>query len=281
MNVRIRPLTLSDRTAIRAITRAVWDWDDYIPRVFTAWVADGGFVGAELDGRLVGFAKLTRMSRTEAFLEGMRVAPPARKRGVGTALIAYRLGLARRQGMRTARFVTWSGNRPMRRLARRFGFRPVKEDDWLRARPKAGPELRAGVLPDVPALVKIADACGGLLREDHFASRYRRLTRDDVRAAIADERCLVLDGSRAPRAFAILGPERARTVYVAALPGSVSEVARRYRAYARKRSGSRVFLALPRSYRRRIVGAGYRKSGRGYGVVYERTLSATTPTMPP
>lgn len=273
--MRIRPLALGDRAAVRRIARATWGRHDYIPRVFTKWVKDGGFFGAELAGQLVGYAKLTRMSPTEAFLEGLRVAPDARERGIGSALIAYRLERAWRDGMRVARFVTWSENRPMHRMARRFGFRRVTEDIWLRARPKAGPELRVATPRDVAALFALARASRGLLREDHYASRYRRLTRDDIAAGVAERRCLVLDGARGPRAFALLGRERARTVYLAAAPRALGDFARRYRAYARKRPGDRVFLALPRSKRRVVAGAGYRKYGLGYGVVYERALSVS------
>lgn len=271
-DIRIRSLTLGDRAAVRRIVRATWGRDDYIPRVFTAWVRDGGFFGAELDGRLVGFGKLTRMSPSEAFLEGMRVAPEARERGVGTALVAHRLERARRDGTRVVRFVTWSENRPMHRMARRFAFHRVSEDDWLRARPKTGPELRAGTPADLPALHALAEASGGLFREDHYASRFRRLTRADIVAAVAEQRCLVLDGRQWPRAFAILGPERARTVYLAAARGALGEFARRYRTFARKRARVRVFLALPRRKRGLIAGQGYRKSGVGYGVVYEISL---------
>jgi GNAT superfamily N-acetyltransferase len=272
--IRIRPLTIRDRAGVRRITLATWGDDDYIPAVFTRWLKDGGFFGAELDGELVGFAKLTRMSRTEAFFEGMRVHPKARERGVGGALIDHRLRRARRRGMRVARFVTWSENRPMHRMARRFGFRRVGEDAWLKARPKSGPGLRVATSDDVAALASIARTHRGLLREDHHASRFRALTRDDIVSAVRDRRALVLDGARGPRAFAILGRNRDRTAYLAARPGALGEFARRYRAYARRRPHTRVFLAIPRSMQR-AIGPGYEKRGRGYGVVYERALGSS------
>lgn len=259
---------------MREITRAVWGEDDYIPRVFTAWLRDGGFFGAELDGRLVGFAKLTRMSATEAFLEGMRVRPDARERGVGSALVAQRLEEARRRGMRVARLLTWSKNPPMHRMARRFGFRRVAEGDWLRALPKAGPSLRVATARDIEALLARARSGGGLLREQHHASQFRALTRGDVTRAIRDRRCLVLDGPKAPRAFAILELARGRaaTVYLAVAPRSLMEFARRYRSFAATRPRTRVMLASPRSARRTLLAAGFRKVGRGHGVVFERTL---------
>lgn len=270
--ISIRPLSSRDRGAVRRIALATWGDDDYIPRVFTRWIADGGFFGAELDGRLAGFAKLTRMSPTESFLEGMRVHPDARERGVGTALVAYRLDRARERGMRVARFVTWSENRPMHRMARRLGFERVGEDIWLRARPRTGTPLRRGTAHDLAALGALARAKGGLIREDHYASRYRQLTRADIRSAVSDRRCLVVDGRRGPRAFVILGPTRDRTVYLAAARGATRQLAQGYRVHAGRRPRARVHLAVTRS-KRNALGPGYDKRGRGYGVVYERALS--------
>ena len=272
--IQIRPLEPRDRAAVRRISRAVWRGGDYIPLAFTEWIKDGGFYGAVLDGELVGFAKLTRMSRTEAFLEGLRVAPHARRHGVGEALIRYRLDRARRVGMRVARFVTWSENDAMHRMAKRLGFRRGGEDVWLRARPGAGPPLRVATRRDADRLLTLARSRPALLREDHYASRFRALTRHDVLDGIDARRCLVLDGSAGPVAFVILGPDRARTVYLASAPRALGAFASGYRTYARGRPKTRVFFTAPRSAMRALERIGYRKSGRGYGVVFERALSA-------
>jgi GNAT superfamily N-acetyltransferase len=256
---------------VRAATRR-----DYIPDVFTAWVRDGGFFGAELDGELVGFAKLTRMSRTEAFLEGLRVARRAREHGVGTALIRYRLDRALSAGMRVARYVTWSENDAMHRMARRLGFRRVAEDAWLRAPRTAGPDLRVADGRDAAALMALAQRSRRLLRVDHghHSSRFRELTRQDVVDAIAERRCLVLDGPRGPAAFAILGPDRASSVYLASMTRrALGSFARGFRAYARSRPKTPVYLAARRADQAILARAGYRKSGRGYGVVFERALT--------
>src|SRR5437879_12811069 len=67
--------------------------------------------------------KLTVTSRTEAWLEGGRVAPRWRRRGVATALIAHRIEYAHERGFRVLRFSTASDNTPIHRAARHFGFR--------------------------------------------------------------------------------------------------------------------------------------------------------------
>jgi len=273
--IRIRPLTLGDRAAVRRVVSAATR-RDYIPDVFTAWVRDGGFFGAELDGELVGLAKLTRMSRTEAFLEGLRVSRRAREHGVGTALIRYRLDRAKSAGMRVARYVTWSENDAMHRMAKRLGFRRVAEDAWLRTPRAAGPELRVADRRDAAALTALAQGNGRLLRVDHghHSSRFREITRGDIVDAISERRCLVLDGSSGPVAFAILGRDRAETVYLAsATRRALGAFARRFRAYARRRPKTPVYIAVSRVRRAILERAGYRKSGTGYGVVFERALS--------
>jgi hypothetical protein len=84
----------------------------------------------------------------------------------------------------------------------------------------------------------------------------------------------VLDGPSGPVAFAILGPDRARTVYLASTTSrALGAFARGYRAYASRRPKTHVYIAVPRAKQGILEGAGYRKSGTGYGVVFERALT--------
>src|SRR5437879_9566612 len=124
MDLVIRRARPSDKRDVLAAVRTIWGGQDRIPDVFDRWVTHrtGPFFVAESGGRVVGMGKLTVVSPTEAWLEGGRVAPRWRRKGIATALIAHRVAYARDRGIRLLRFSTASDNTPIHRAARHFGF---------------------------------------------------------------------------------------------------------------------------------------------------------------
>src|SRR5438105_4668636 len=127
MDLVIRRARRSDKRDVLAAVRTIWGGQDRIPDVFDRWVTHrtGPFFVAESGGRVVGMGKLTVVSPTEAWLEGGRVAPRWRRKGIATALIAHRVAYARDRGFRVLRFSTASDNTPIHRAARHFGFTRV------------------------------------------------------------------------------------------------------------------------------------------------------------
>src|SRR5205823_6042736 len=127
MDLVIRRARRSDKRGVLAAVRTIWGGQDRIPDVFDSWVTHrtGPFFVAESGGRIVGMGKLTVVSPTEAWLEGGRVAPRWRRKGIATALIAHRIAYARDRGFRVLRFSTASDNTPIHRAARHFGFTRV------------------------------------------------------------------------------------------------------------------------------------------------------------
>jgi len=87
-------------------------------------IAVVGFVVADTtiqDGRLVGHIK------------DLAVAPDARGRGIGSALVERGLARLRDADVSTARLEVRANNDPARALYRGFGFRPVgREDGYYR-----------------------------------------------------------------------------------------------------------------------------------------------------
>ncbi len=121
----IRPVRAADRPAVEAIAAQVWEGHDYLPFVFDAWLAEkeGIFCAAVLHDRLVGTAKLTRLSDDQWWMEGLRVDPAFREQGIARALHHYLVNYARRFAPGTLRFSTASGNAAVVRLAAETGFR--------------------------------------------------------------------------------------------------------------------------------------------------------------
>ena len=82
----VRPVTVADKPAVMRISSRIWQGGDYVPLFFDRWVKAGGFWGIELRGRLVGYGKATELAPGELWLEGLRVDPGYRKRGLGKDL---------------------------------------------------------------------------------------------------------------------------------------------------------------------------------------------------
>jgi RimJ/RimL family protein N-acetyltransferase len=122
-NPRIRPARATDRPAVEAIC-AQRD-EDYIPREWDGWLADphGALAVAEVDGRAVAFAKLSRLAEDEWWLKGVRVDQAYRRRGIAGRLVAHLVETARQAGCGTLRLGTHAHNEPMHRIAARCGFR--------------------------------------------------------------------------------------------------------------------------------------------------------------
>jgi RimJ/RimL family protein N-acetyltransferase len=120
---RMRP---EDKPAVLEIASRIWEGTDYLPVVFDEWVADaeGEFAAVLLDGRVIGCGKLTFLTPTDAWLEGVRKDPRAAERGVGRAVSEYLLSrLARRPDVTSIRFATYVKNRASIVTHERLGFR--------------------------------------------------------------------------------------------------------------------------------------------------------------
>src|SRR6266550_2645565 len=183
MDLLIRRARPSDKRDVLSAVRTIWGGHDRIPDVFDTWVRhrSGPFFVAESAGRVVGMGKLTVVSPTEAWLEGGRVAPRWRRKGIATALIAHRIEYARRRGFRVLRFSTASDNTPIHRAARTFGFARVAtlSRHEAPAAPGMSPK-RARAAQERTVLRRV-----GPLVQIGYGWEWRDITPRDVRAAIA------------------------------------------------------------------------------------------------
>jgi len=155
--LNIRPADKGDRAAVEAISAQIWDGDDYVSEVWDEWLADphGQFAVAEMEGRVVAFAKLTRFAEDEWWMEGMRVDPAYRQRGIGSQLHHYLLEEARRMGRGTVRLGTAADNDGVHRMAQGERFHHIATYERFKAlvapMDVASPLLRFDE-PDLPAV---------------------------------------------------------------------------------------------------------------------------------
>ncbi|GAB6101553.1 hypothetical protein JCM16138_07760 [Thermococcus atlanticus] len=91
----IRKARPEDRPFIEEIAQLTWGGEDYLARVFDEWLGDNFYV-LELDGKVIGTAKLTILPDKVGWLEGLRVHPNYQKRGFGRVLHNFMLQKGRR-----------------------------------------------------------------------------------------------------------------------------------------------------------------------------------------
>lgn len=112
----VRPMTEADLDAIREIQQssvgaAAWNPSDYLSH--RAWVA-------EIEGSVAGFAVLRELVPGEVELLNLAVAPEARRKGVGKALLASFCGRGDDVYLEVR-----ESNEIAQRLYRRAGFRLI------------------------------------------------------------------------------------------------------------------------------------------------------------
>lgn len=144
----LRDATLADAPAIAELVVAAWraayrgvlpdealDRDDLAARIGrirermrAGWIA----YAAELDGRIVGMARLARQPAHghDAELEGLYVHPDFQRLGVGRALVRHACTRLAAAGKRTLYIHTLRDNTLGRRFYAALGGTVIVEDTW-------------------------------------------------------------------------------------------------------------------------------------------------------
>jgi GNAT superfamily N-acetyltransferase len=266
---RARP---SDKRDVLAAVRTIWGGQDRIPYVFDAWVThrSGPFFVAESAGRVVGMGKITVVSRTEAWLEGGRVAARWRRKGIATALIAHRVAYARERGFGVLRLSTSSSNTPIHRAARTFGFTRIATLQRHEAPARPGSPPEHATPPQGRAVLR---RVGALVQRGH-GWEWREITARDVRSAIARGRVFVSD--QGVGAAAMLGDRYERSLMIVAIGGRARplvDLLLALRAEARRRGlDDASFYVSNAAERRAARSAGYRRPWPGETYLFEKRL---------
>jgi GNAT superfamily N-acetyltransferase len=131
----IRRAEAADKAKVLAFCKHTFDWGDYLHLVWNDWLADkaGSLLVATLGEEPVGVAKVTLVTPAEAWLQGLRVHPEYRRRGLAWQFHNHCLGVAKELGASVARLATSSTNTPVHRMMERGGLRRVAEVQVLQA----------------------------------------------------------------------------------------------------------------------------------------------------
>jgi GNAT superfamily N-acetyltransferase len=156
--IEIRPAHAEDRAAVLAFCERTWEWGDYIPDVWDEWLNDttGQLLVALEDGQPVGLVHVRMLNTTDAWQEGMRVAPDHRRHGIAR-LLSFEAGAeAMRRGATTARLLTSSTNLASIHIIEQTHFRRVGVFVPHHATPVIGTPRRAYGLEE-PLLATLED----------------------------------------------------------------------------------------------------------------------------
>lgn len=123
----IRSARPGDRPAMERICAHTWEWGDYIPDVWDQWFADeqGLPIVGELGGRAVALSRIRFQAADQIWLEGMRVDPEYRRRGIGRQFLDHSIAFARERGARVVRLSTSYHNAPVHTLTAQAGMERV------------------------------------------------------------------------------------------------------------------------------------------------------------
>ncbi len=134
MDYRIRAARADDKPAIASFTEDTFSWGDYVVDAFDRWLIDPNgllLVATDGDDHPVAISRGTMLSATELWLQGARVHPEWRRRGIASALDRTTEDWARDRGGRICRLAIEDWNTPARVQVEKIGLRPVSE--WVHA----------------------------------------------------------------------------------------------------------------------------------------------------
>jgi GNAT superfamily N-acetyltransferase len=125
--IKVRLAKREDRDPLMSFVSKTWPWGDYIPEVWDRWFNDhtGRIFVAVADGKPVGMNHVRFLREGMAWLEGVRVRPDMRGKGVATMLARHALLYSRRMGMRWAGLISSEDNLRAHRQIRRMKMKKV------------------------------------------------------------------------------------------------------------------------------------------------------------
>jgi ribosomal protein S18 acetylase RimI-like enzyme len=149
----VRPARADDKATVLTFCERTYEWGDYVPLVWDDWLEheQGRLLVATCDNRTVAVANVTLLTPTEAWLQGLRVDPQYRRRGLAHQMLRHCLNAARQSGATVARLATSSRNRAMQKTTERAGMQHIAAAWILTANALPPTETAPTLVPLTPA----------------------------------------------------------------------------------------------------------------------------------
>ncbi|MDE1866679.1 MAG: GNAT family N-acetyltransferase, partial [Thaumarchaeota archaeon] len=116
--MQIRGAQESDKDTVLGFCKDTFSWGDYIADVWDKWKSKGGLYVLEEDDLVVGVYHVASLEK-EAWIEGMRVHPKHRKKGLGTSMLTHAESVIQNK---VIRLIIESENYPSIRLVKSVGY---------------------------------------------------------------------------------------------------------------------------------------------------------------
>jgi ribosomal protein S18 acetylase RimI-like enzyme len=132
-HIAIRPALAQDQVAVQAFCQNTFSWGDYIPKLWDAWLHDrrAELFVATLGSQRVGLMHIKLLDDGTAWVEGLRVHPGFRHRGIASALIAEGRSYAVRKNCAAIRLATGADNIASQNLFRGHEYvRIAQYGEW-------------------------------------------------------------------------------------------------------------------------------------------------------
>lgn len=158
-SITIRSARSEDKDAILAFCKNTFSWGDYIPERWDDWLhgTRGQLLVAELGGQQVGLMHVQLLEDGAAWIEGVRVHPDFRRRGIATALNAAGRAYAISESCKALRLATGADNIASQNLFGSRGYSRISEHgEWL-AKPtgKESASVQVATEQDLPHIVDL------------------------------------------------------------------------------------------------------------------------------
>ncbi len=154
--VEIRAARPEDRTPILEFCKDTWSWGDYIEYIWDDWLRnpDGRLFVATVDGQHAGVVYMQMLTRIDAWLQGLRVAPQFRHQGLAGELNQAVFVEAMQRGAKYIRLAVEAENTSSIRLWQRSSMRRVAGFSLCAASPQTSSKRP---VPEQVRLATLAD----------------------------------------------------------------------------------------------------------------------------
>ncbi len=136
-DIQVRPARPQDKEGILTFCHDTFEWGDYIADVWDDWLADhaGVMLIATSNQRPIGLVHVALLADNVAWMEGMRIHPDYRRRGIGSLLDRAAREYARAHDSRIARLATSIDNVAAQGVLDREGYARVCQFNFWSASP--------------------------------------------------------------------------------------------------------------------------------------------------
>ena len=147
MNVVVREARASDRRPLMEFVARTWGGHDYIPSVWDEWLHDktGTIFVVEVDGKQVGMNRVRFLRDGTGWLEGARIRPDFRGKGLASLLGKKSMEYASKFGITRFRLTSGSRNKAAHSQVSKMGFKEVGRFSVFKAGGRSKLKTQEGV----------------------------------------------------------------------------------------------------------------------------------------